>query len=393
MSIRVALAGFLALATPAAADDLDFLLDAPAAGDAGKPSVGVPAPRKVAASLHDGHAFGPRLRADGKWVAYGVREAVKGTFKTSYYVRPLEGDALFRSVWPNQHPTFTTGEGTASFTDLVGFEWAPDNVHNAMVCLHKSKGEDVLLETMAVRFSGSGAQNQPAFSPDGTRVVVVSQDDEGVGTDLWVADTRDGAEPLQLTFTRESERHPAWHPKDERILHEQRNPLGGDIWEFDLATFSARPLVRWGTSDEVLPSYSPDGTRVAFLSNKDAPDGLRYDLFVTRPGEPLPKAIAVGVRVSDKGLGYAWDPLGRYLITVLDDAAKGYPLVIVPVDGSAEPRAVSATRDNQDPVLTTIGSTARMAWVALDPDRPPDQPYRVVWVLDFPVADLGALRP
>ena len=374
--------------TPAASgDDLDFLTDAPAPGDPTHSTD--PRFKKVAAGLHDGHAFGPRIRQDGAWVAYGVREEKKGTFKTAFYARPLEGDGMFRTIWPNQHPSFDEGEGTASFTDLVGFEWTGNGDHNAMVVLHKTKGEEVLLETMNVRFTGSGAQNQPAISGDGGQVVAVSESEDGTQTDLWVAPTGNAAEPLQLTFTRESERVPRWHPKKEQLIYELRTPLGGDIWVFDLSTFEAKPLVRWGTSDEVLPSYSPKGDAFAFLSNKDDPDGVRWDLFVNRPGDSLPKAVVRNVRRSEKSTGYAWDPLGRYVVSVLDDEAKGYPVVIAPVDGSAEPRALVDTTDNMDPQMVEVGGMARLVWVALDMDRPADRRFRIVYVTDFDLATLG----
>jgi hypothetical protein len=380
-------ASLLAAVTVARAGDLDFLDDAPAPGDPTHKTD--PRFRKIAAGLHDGHAFGPRLRADGKWVAYGVREEKKGTFKTAFYARPLEGDGMFRTIWPNAHPSFIDGEGTASFTDLIGFEWVGEGDHNAMVVLHKTKGEEVLLETMDVRFTGSKAQNQPAISGDGGQVVAVSEAEDGSNTDLWVAPTGNAAEPMQLTFTRESERVPKWHPKQEKLIYELRNPLGGDIWVFDLATFQATPLVRWGTSDEVLPSYSPKGDAFGFLSNKDDPAGVRWDLFVHRPGDSLPKAVIRGVRRSENSTGYTWDPLGRFAVAVLDDEAKGYPVVMAPVDGSAEPTVLVDTRDNMDPQMVEVGGQARLVWVALDMDRPEDQRYRVVYTTDFDLATLG----
>lgn len=374
--------------TATSGDDLDFLTDAPAPGD---PTEGNdPKYRKIAAGLHDGDAFGPRMRPDGSWVAYGVREEKKGTFKTAYYARPLDGDGLFRTIWPNQHPSFVDGEGTASFTDLVGFEWAGGGDHNAMVVTHKTKGEEVLLETMDVRFTGKGAQSQPAVSADGAQVVVVSEAEDGSGTDLWVAPTGNAAEPLQLTFTRESERVPQWHPKEEQIIYELRNPLGGDIFVFDLATFQNAPLVRWGTSDEVLPSFSPTGDSFAFLSNKDDPSGVRWDLFVNKPGDSLPKAVVRGVRRSEKSTGYTWDPLGRFVITVLNDAAAGYPIVVAPIDGSAEPRPLVTTKDNMDPQMVEVEGKARLVWVAKDMSRPEDRRYRVVFVTEFDIAGFGA---
>lgn len=373
--------------TASSGDDLDFLTDAPAPGDPTQQAD--PRFKKIAAGLHDGHAFGPRIRPDGAWVAYGVREEKKGTFKTAYYARPLEGDGMFRTVWPNQHPSFVDGEGTASFTDLVGFEWAGSGDHNAMVVLHKSKGQEVLLETMNVRFTGRGAQNHPAVSADGSQVVVVSEAEDGSNTDLWVAPTGNAAEPLQLTFTRESEGAPFWHPREEKFIYELRNPLGGDIWVFDLATFQSSPLVRWGTSDEVQPSFSPKGDAFAFLSNKDDPDGVRWDLFVKHPSDTLPKAVVRGVRRSEKSIGYAWDPLGRTVVTVLDDEAAGYPLVVVPADGSAEAKPLVDTRDNMDPQMVEVAGKIRMAWVALDMNRPEDKRYRIVYVTDFDVANFG----
>ena len=356
---------------------------------AGEGEATAPEIRKVAAGLHEGHAFGPRIRHDGEWVAYGVREQVKGTFKTSYYRRDIEG-GLFKSVWPNAHPSFVDGEGTASFTDLVGFEWSADGNHNAMVALHKSKREEVLLETMNVRFTGAGPQREPAFAPDGTRLVVVSED--GGDTHLWVSDTVDEAPILQLTFSSESEQAPAWHPKKPRIIHEVRNPLGSDIYFFDLDTFEHVPLYRAGTSDETNPTYEPgNGERFAFLSNKDDPQGLRFDLFVADPGDSLPKAVIRNVRRSEKSDGYVWDPLGRYLIAAVDDEAAGYPLVIAPTDGSQDPQPLVDTTDNMDPTLVAMGSVVRLVWVAMDTSRPVDKQYRVVHLADFDLTDLGGL--
>lgn len=346
--------------------------------------------RKVGAGLHEGHLFGPRLRADGAWVAYGVREDKKGTFKTSYYARELEG-GIFHAVWPNAHPSFSEKEGTASFTDLVDFEWLPEGRYNAMVVQHKTKGLEVLLETINVRFSGARDQSQPTVSPDGTQVVVVSEPDDGSGTELWICDASHDSAPFQLTFTKESESAPSWHPTKPQIIHEKRNPLGSDIHVFDLETFEQRPLVRSGTSDETHPTFAPDGIRFAYLSNSDTSDGLRWDLFVRAPTDSLPRPVIRNVRLSDKSDGYAWDPSGRFIVAVVDDAEAGYPLVIAPADGSAEPKVLFQTRDNMDPVMISMGDKVRMAWVALDPNAPADKSYRVVFVADFGPEQLGGL--
>ena len=314
---------------------------------------------------------------------------MKGTYTTKYYARDIDG-GLFRSIWPNQHPSFGDGEGTASFTDLLDFEWAKDGQHSAMVVLHKSKGEEVLLETMNVRFTGPGSQAQPAVAPDGTRLVVVSTNTEG-NSDLWVADTVDAAPILQLTFTPDSESSPAWHPKKSEIIHEVRNPLGSDIYVFNLDSFEHSALVRLGTSDEVAPSYSPDGGSCAFLPNKHDPEGLRWDLFIADPDESLPRAIIRNVRRSEKSLGYCWSPLGRYVFAVQDDPIGGHPLVVARTDGSEEPMPFVDTRDNMDPTLVPMGAQIRLVWSALDMDRPEDKRYRVIHLTDFDLSQIGTV--
>lgn len=348
--------------------------------------------RKVAAGTHDGHAFGPRIRPDGKWVAYGVREELKGTFVTKYYARSLVEDGVFRSIWPNAHPSFGEGEGTASFTDLVGFEWARDGEfdHNAMVALHKTKGEEMLMETMNVRLGGPGAQNNPAISPDGSRVVVVSE--MGGATDLWVIDTRDDSEPLQVTFTeRDNEFRPVWHPKGEKIVYERRNRLGADIWAFDFSTFVEEHLTKEGTSDELAPSYSPDGKTLAYITNANDPEKLRWDVVVADSHGGLPKPVIPNIRRTEKSRGYAWGPLGKFVVGVQNDEAAGFPLVIAPSDGSKPPIKLAETVDNMDPELVAFGPAVRLTWAAMDMERPPERRYRVVRVADYDLTELHKL--
>ena len=347
---------------------------------------------RVAAGLHDGDAVAPKLRHDGQWIAYGIREPVGDGVRGRYYARSLGEEVAFRSIWPNQHPSFEGKEGTASFADLLGFAWHPDGRHNAMVVNHKTQGAEVILELLDLRFGGPGDQKRPVFSRDGTQVVVIAQGD--LGRELWVGAVEDKGELEQLTFTRDEERWPDWHPDGQTVLHEIRHRQldRSDLFLFSLEWYDHSFALKLPDSDEVHPSFSPDGATMAFLSNKDDPRGARYDLFVGAPGGTEFTSLIQGVRFDEESLGYAWDPQGRFLIAARQDAGAGHPLVAVRSDGGKPFVLGIETQDNLHPDLVLLegGATARIAWTAKNPGARAGAEWRVTWTADLDMKTLRA---
>jgi hypothetical protein len=349
-------------------------------------------PRKVAAGLHDGSTFGPKLKGDGNWVAYGVREERRGTMYSLYYRRSLVEDAVFKTVWPNKHPSFKPKEGPNSFSDLVGFEWHPGGVHNAMIVKHKREGNDILIEEMKLRFGGEGDDEQAFFTDDGAAVVATVR--SPLGTDLWYSEVRPGARPEQLTWTRDFERWPDWHPTERLVLHEMYDRKQGDLFTFKIEGFEQLPLLQLPDSDEVRPSWHPDGERYAYLSNRAHPGTKVYDLYVGKVGVEAEEHIVVieAVRVSDDSQSYCWAPDGRYLLAITDDKEANYPFVVAPVDGTRKQAKLPISVDNNiDPSLRLIANEdaeaprqMRLSWVAPDPERKRgDATWNVVYVAEF----------
>ncbi|MGZ6671944.1 MAG: hypothetical protein ACXVFM_06295 [Solirubrobacteraceae bacterium] len=118
---------------------------------------------------------------------------------------------------------------------------------------------------------------QPAWSPDGRRLAFKTAQ---FGSNQLAVINADGTEETLLTRTfRFSEGQPAWSPDATKLLYRRtpENPLvqNGDTWVLDIAGSATDPTqpvtqpVLLRTGDERYPSYSPDGTQIAFRGDLD----------------------------------------------------------------------------------------------------------------------------
>ncbi len=118
---------------------------------------------------------------------------------------------------------------------------------------------------------------QPAWSPDGQRLAFKSV--QGGSNQLAVMNADGKGETLLTRTFRFSEGQPAWSPDATQLLYRRtpENPLvqNGDIWALDVTASAKDPtqpvthLVLARTGDERYPSYSPDGTQIAFRGDLD----------------------------------------------------------------------------------------------------------------------------
>ncbi|MDH7459813.1 PKD domain-containing protein [Chitinophagaceae bacterium 26-R-25] len=125
------------------------------------------------------------------------------------------------------------------------------------------------------------ADGQPAWSPDGTRIVFVrSKDSFGQG-DVYLMNA-DGSNLVRKTFSGNCI-HPAWSPDGMRIAFNRMDFNGGQVVVMELSTGSMATLPNsMGSSVEPSPAWSPDGTKIAFDSDWSAWD-IFSDIFTISP--------------------------------------------------------------------------------------------------------------
>ncbi len=104
-----------------------------------------------------------------------------------------------------------------------------------------------------------GNNEDPAWSPDGTRIAFVS--DRAGPFDLYVMNA-DGSGQTRLTFETLDAHHPAWSPDGTRIAFDGNNP-SQDIVVVN-ANGSGRRVVAGGDNIQNSPSWTADGARIVF---------------------------------------------------------------------------------------------------------------------------------
>ena len=227
----------------------------------------------------------PALSPDGRDLAYGACDA---RWMCDVVLVPVGGDAA---------PTGAPRRLVAAAGTIYGIAWAPDG-RSVVYSATGPGGSATYL--WRVPSSGAGRAERldlagpgalyPSFSRSGRRLAYsrTSQD-----WDVWRA--QDGRPPEAFIASTRADANPQISPDGTRVAfcsnRTTRTPNGEDALEIFVAArdgASPVPLTDGPGFAQCSPQWSPDGTRVAFDS--EARDG-RYDVFVVDasggPARPL----------------------------------------------------------------------------------------------------------
>ena len=122
---------------------------------------------------------------------------------------------------------------------------------------------------VAVRLSSPRGEEQfPRFSPDGSKIAFSANYDGNL--DVYVVPTQ-GGDPVRITHHPMPDRLVDWHPDGSRVLFVSSRESGRQRYsQFYLAAATGGLPTRLAVPYGEFGSFSPDGTRIAYLPQSQA---------------------------------------------------------------------------------------------------------------------------
>jgi len=231
-----------------------------------------------------------------------------------YVISAIDGKIISRLV-KAEH----SGDLESLHSYLSGLAWSPDGSRIAFVS--KSHGRDVLFIVDAqngdrkakIETELEGMRN-PSWSPDGTMLAF-----EGIKrgmTDLYIYNLESGNLQRLISDTYD-DADPSWSPDNKFLAFTSDRPVDGEeqdstfhygnynIFLFDIENQSIKSLTD-NPYNNMQPAFSPDGKRIAFISNRNGIDNIY--LYEMADGSVFPVTDIISGAFSP-----SWSPEGDKL--------------------------------------------------------------------------------
>ena len=275
----------------------------------------------------------PRISPEGGWIAYTVRKAKVGKkedkWESSIWAVPSAGGTAIRMTAPGSSASNPRWDPTGRTLAFLSAR----NKKKAQVWLLNRNGGDASVLT-EVRQGIQGFE----WAPDGKRLILVIQDPapEILAAQQAEKDGKKYSEPAhrrphvidRLQFKQDYVGY-----LDRRRTH---------LFVFDFATKEMTQITA-GDYDDSNPAWSPDGGKIAFVSNRSGVPDSNYntDVWVVDAAKPASENPPLRITANQgPDASPAWSPDGKWIATIsaTDVTAMVYAtnhLALAASDGSS----------------------------------------------------------
>ncbi len=313
------------------------------------------------------------VTVDGVVVGRGVFSVVRGIL----YFAKRGDDYVLCLMNPDGSDATDIASGMGAWTCAA---WSPDGTQIAF-----SRVVEATAGVYVIKADGSGEEQLtdhasfdlfPAWSPDGETIAFQTLTDGNL--EVYVVDADGGGEANLTRFPLE-DGWPSWSPDGEKILFYSRRGgiiiLGEDQPRLSLSNTEIVVMNPDGSGVTNLtnnaaidwfPSWSPDGTRIAFQSDRD---GVGEIFTMSSDGSD-----PINVTNNPNLDGWAsWSPDGER-IAFVSDRDGNYEIYVMNADGTGQVRLTNNTDWDAGPTWSPDGTR-----IAFESHR--DGEYRI-YVMD-----------
>lgn len=212
-----------------------------------------------------------------------------------------------------------------------------------------------------VYWSG-GEDEAPAWSPDGSKLAFASRRLGTMNQELWVMPAN-GSDPTRLTSSQGNDTAPAWSPDGAQIIfqsdwdyrYNRPSNSGFHLWRIP-ATGGTPQLMTADDSWAEAPSWSPDGAKIAFASNRS---GQMHIYVVNSLGETagFQAEGPLGADPTDAtDTGPVWSPDGTK-IAFTSDRTGVWQIYVMDATGDNVVQVTHSIGDDKDPSWSPDGQS------------------------------------
>jgi WD40 repeat protein len=194
-----------------------------------------------------------------------------------------------------------------------------------------------------------GARFTPAFGPKGSQIAYER------GGDIWVINSDGTAEHSVTAALGSTDKQPTWSPDGTKIAFSRGIPGAGGYRIWVVNADGSNPVQMTGlanpSSGDFSPAWSPDGSQIAYTSTRNSTD--IYTVPVASPGAET-QYVNDPTRTDDQP---SWSPDGSAIaFTTNRNDGNGNDIYVQVGPGGGGASVASSPSDDHDPAFSPDGT-------------------------------------